>query len=80
MSQQIKDFGSMTVKEAYRIVTKLMQEGQGELPLVAVDSRSGLSSACRINSKVSVVEENEGIGCLEEAIPGTKYILVSLSS
>jgi len=71
----------MKVKEAYQVLYALMADEYGEEELIAMDSRSGVTSSVSISSKISEIEEDYlyDTGTLCGRPAGFKYVGVYLN-
>ena len=66
----------MKVEEAFEQLKTLVEQGKGDLPLVARDCRSGDTNEASIYADVQRVDGTENIGCLCEWDVNTEYVAV----
>jgi hypothetical protein len=64
----------MKVHEAIVALKKLDEAGYGELPLVVVDTRSGVTDLASIYDKPREVSESDDAGWACDEQPGTQYV------
>jgi hypothetical protein len=68
----------MTVSEAIVKLSQLEADGYGDIDMVAVDSRSGLTSSISIYPHVRYKNSDDNIGHLCDVENGTEYVPVHL--
>jgi len=66
----------MKVEEAFEQLKTLVEQGKGDLPLVAKDCRSGDTNEASICSDVQKVDGTEDAGCLCDWDVDTEYVSV----
>lgn len=62
-----------TIKQVYEVTKKLVEEGHGDVPIVCVDARSGVTDELSFyNGEPEVLEkdDNDYYGELEDRAPG----------
>ncbi len=69
----------MVVREAFEELNKLIEQGKGDLPLIAKDSRSGDTNEASIYADVQRVDGTEDMGCLCDWNVNTEYVSISVN-